>query len=57
MPLPILNINPEKKILKKIRIAVHAYSITPYDSVREATDKEQEKELEKISNPEYCLFF
>jgi len=54
MPRPILNINPEKDIKKKIRVAEHAYSITPYGSVKEAAAKELEKlykELEEISNP------
>jgi len=51
---PILNINPEKEIKKKIRVAEHTYSITPYGSVKEASAKELEKlykDLEEISNP------
>ena len=54
MPRPILNINPEKEVLKKIRVAEHAYSITPFGSVRDAAAKEIEKlykELEEIRNP------
>jgi len=54
MPRPILNINPEKEVLKKIRVAEHAYSITPYGSVKDAAAKEIEKlykELEEIRNP------
>jgi len=54
MPRPILNINPEKEILKKIRVAEAAYSITPYGSVKEAAAKELQKlykELEEIRNP------
>jgi len=54
MPRPVLNINPEKEVLKKIRVAEHAYSITPFGSVRDAAAKELEKlykELEEIRNP------
>ena len=54
MPRPILNINPEKEILKKIRVTEHAYSITPYGSVKEVALRELEKlykELEEIKNP------
>lgn len=54
MPRPILNNNSEKEILKKIRFAEAAYSITPYGSVKEAAAKELQKlykELEEIRNP------
>ena len=43
MPKPILKINPEKEILKKIRVTEHALSITPYGSVKEVAEKELEK--------------
>jgi len=54
MPRPKLNINSEKEILKKIRVAEHALSITPYGTVKEAAVHELEKlykELEEIRNP------
>lgn len=54
MPRPILNINPEKEILKKIRVAEAALRVTPYGSVKEAAMKELQKlykELEEIRNP------
>jgi len=54
MPRPILNINPEKEVLKKIRVAEHALSITPYGNIKESAAKELEKlykELEEIRNP------
>ena len=54
MPRPILNINPEKEILKKIRIAEHAYSVTPYGTVKDAADKELQKlykELNEVRTP------
>lgn len=54
MPRPILNTNPEKEIKKKIRVAEHAYSLTPHGSVKESAAKELEKlykELEEIRNP------
>ncbi|MEO8666469.1 MAG: hypothetical protein ABI462_13340 [Ignavibacteria bacterium] len=47
-------VNYEKEILRKIRVAETAYSVTPYGSVREACLKELEKlykELEEIRNP------
>ena len=54
MPRPVLNINPEKEVLRKIRVAEQAYSISPYGSVKDAAAKELEKlykELEEIRNP------
>ncbi|MBS1516589.1 MAG: hypothetical protein JSS91_00720 [Bacteroidetes bacterium] len=48
------NINYEKEILKKIRVAEHALRVTPYESVREAAIKELQKLyklLNEIRNP------
>ena len=50
---------PEKEVLEKIRIAEHAYSVTPYGTVKDAAAKELQKlykELEEIRNPKKCLF-
>ncbi len=54
MPRPILNINPEKEIIKKIRVTEHALVSTPFEIVKKAAVKELEKlykELEEIRNP------
>lgn len=54
MPRPILLINPEKEILKKIQVAEHACTVSPYITIKEAALKELEKlykELEEIRNP------
>lgn len=48
------NINYEKEILKKIRVAEHALRVTPYPNIKEAAMKELEKlykELNEIRNP------
>jgi len=47
-------LNSEKEILKKFRFPEHAYSNTPFGSVKKAAAKELEKlykELNEVRNP------
>lgn len=54
MPKLFQSINYEREVLKKIRVAEHAYKINPFGSVKDAAEKELlklYKELEEIRIP------